>query len=483
MPTGLCLTGTLTPYVPTSLNPWDQHKARHLFRRMGFGASLDTLNSALQSAPADVVDQLIDETIAKPLSPEPVEWGSWTIFDYDGPNGRDFDLIYQHYFEWGYDLMIEMAGGGLREKLMLFWSNHFVTEFEGHQTPPGLLQYHKLLQTYALGNFKEFVHAIGITPAMLIYLNGEYSTKESPNENYARELYELFTLGHDNGYTQPDIIETSRALTGWYNDDTVIGKFDAIRHDHDAKTIFGRTGNWGYDDVIEILFEEKGELIASYICEKLYRLFVYETVNEDVVSQLATVFQQNNWELAPVIRLLLKSEHFFDEEAIGIQIKSPLQLIFQQVNELEVPYEYYGSEYFWGATNLGQQLFSPIDVAGWQGHHKWISTSRLSDRWKMMEYVHYLSVENHVSFLKNWVKSISPSNTDPEIITQSVIEALFPKGLEDPAAYNRAAIVFRGEIPSNYFDNGSWNLDWPQANWQLFHLLNHLARLPEFQLS
>lgn len=482
MPTGLCLSSSSSPYVPDSASPWDLSRARHLYRRIGFGASRDVLTTALNLPPSVLVDQLIDEAIAMPLSPEP-SWGNWTIFDYDGPNGRDFNLIYQHYFEWAYERLIEMGSGGLREKLVLFWSNHFVTEFELYQTAPGLLQYHKMLQTHAIGNFKDFVHAVGITPAMLIYLNGEYSTVQSPNENYARELYELFSLGQDNGYSQQDIVETSRALTGWYNDDTITGKFDSIRHDAGEKTIFGQTGNWGYDDVINILFAQKPSQIARYICEKLYRFFVYEEVSDAFVDDMAQVFIQSNWELAPVLRMLFKSEHFHDADAIGLQIKSPIQMIFQQVNEMGLPYQLYGSEYFWGATNLGQQLFSPIDVAGWRGHHKWISTSRLSDRWNQMVYVHYLAAENHASYLRQFAKSVSPSETDPEIITQSIIEALFPNGLQDITAYERAAIEFRGDIPSNYFDDGSWNLDWPQAVWQLFNLLNHLARLPEFQLT
>ncbi len=481
MPTGICLSGSIATYLPDSAKPWAQARARHLFRRAAFGTSQDKVDAALLLSPQELVNQLVDEALVKPLSPLP-SWGNWSIQNYDTNGVRDFDLIYTHYFEWSYERLVEMIGGGLREKMVLFWSNHFVTEFEEYQTPPGLLAYHQLLQIHALGNFKDFVHAIGISPAMLIYLNGEYSTVESPNENYARELYELFSLGHDNGYTQEDIVETARALTGWYNDNTITGKFDPIRHDHDPKTIFGQTGNWGYDDVITLLFEQRASLIAGYICEKLYKWFLYEEPDPVIVANMADLFQQD-WELAPVIRLLLSSEHFFDSEAIGIQIKSPIQMIAQQLNEIEVPFSTYGSEYFWGSTNLGQQLFSPVDVAGWQGHRKWISTSRLSDRWKMMEYLHYLAAEHHPTFLRAWAKRISPSLTDPDIITQTIIDTIFPKGLEDPLAYDRASIVFRGDIPSNYFENGTWDLDWPQATWQLFHLLSHLARLPEFQLA
>lgn len=456
--------------------------ARHLYRRVGYGASPDTIEAALLLDPGALVDQLVDEAIQRPLSPAPA-WAQWTIYDYDGPNGRDFELLYEHYFEWAKEILVEMASAGLREKLVLFWSNHFVTSFQGYQSAPALLRYHRLLQTHALGNFKAFVHAIGIDPSMLIYLNGEFSTKYSPNENYARELYELFTLGNDNGYTQEDIVETSRALTGWQCPDTVESKLDPALFDQGSKTIFGQTGNWGYDDVIELLFTHRAERIATFICQKLYRFFVYEEVNDDIVAELAQMLIQGNWELAPVLRTLLKSEHLLDTAVISTQIKSPLQIIFQQVNELDFPFQDYSSDFLWGATNLGQQIYSPPDVAGWPGHRKWISTSRLSDRWRTMEYLHYLAAEHHAPALKTWIKTISPSHSDPEIITQSVIEAIFPAGLEDPLAYDRASIVFRGDVPSNYFEDGSWNLDWPHSIWQIFHLLSHLSRLPEFQLS
>ncbi len=117
MPTGICLNKSIAPFVPDAGNPWDTGRVRHLYRRIGFGVVPSMLESVLQSDPSTQVDQLVDEALARPLSPDP-EWGNRTIFDYDTPNGRDFDLIFTHYFEWGYDLLIEMIGGGLREKMV-----------------------------------------------------------------------------------------------------------------------------------------------------------------------------------------------------------------------------------------------------------------------------------------------------------------------------------------------------------------------------
>ena len=148
---------------------------------------------------------------------------------------------------------------------------------------------------------------------MLMYLNGYENRNNAPNENYARELYELFTLGEGNGYTQDDITETARALTGYNNrQDGGPIYFNPNRFDNGEKTIFGRKGNWNYDDVINILFEEKSDLISKFIVRKLYKHFVSPDVNEAIVDELALYFINNNFELEPLYRKLFKSEHFIN---------------------------------------------------------------------------------------------------------------------------------------------------------------------------
>lgn len=252
-----CIVGTLTPYQPTANKPWNAQRAIHLFRRIGFGANLQEVEAALTQSPADLVDQLVDEAIALPIAPPPV-WENWTLSEFGELN----DMILA-FDEWRTNWFADMATNGLREKLALFWSNHFVTEFEAYLCAPYAYRYLKLLQTHSLGNFKDFVSEVGKTPAMLIYLNGAQNTKFQPNENYARELYELFTLGRDNNYTQDDIVETAKALSGW----TIAGALECAGEvvfiqtfwDNGEKTIFGQAGSWGYDEVIGIYLPKEAK--------------------------------------------------------------------------------------------------------------------------------------------------------------------------------------------------------------------------------
>jgi len=172
---------------------------------------------------------------------------------------------------------------------------------------------------------------MGKTPAMLLYLNGAESTAENPNENYARELFELFTLGEDNGYTQQDIEEAARAFTGWGVELSANSVFDFQNWDFGEKTVFGQTGVWNFTDVHNILFEQRGNQIAQHVCNEIYRYFVSEKGNDDVVQEMAQVFLDNNFEIAPMFRQLFSSEHFFDEEIIGTRIKSPWELEISSV--------------------------------------------------------------------------------------------------------------------------------------------------------
>ena len=237
-----CAMGTIDVYVPSIEKPWDNNRVLHLYRRLGFGASPEMVEEALNQQPADLIDSLIDEAISLPLSPEP-EWADWNENDYDD----FFPQRQEQYVNWMHQWMEDMVTNGLRDKLALFWHNHYVTKFDSYLCPSYMYKYHKVLQENALGNFKAFTKAIGQTPAMRHFLNGVQNTNISPNENYARELYELFTLGQDNGYTQQDITETARALTGWVGGFIFCGPVGFLPEyfDDGEKTIFGQIGNWG----------------------------------------------------------------------------------------------------------------------------------------------------------------------------------------------------------------------------------------------
>ncbi|MFM9949920.1 MAG: DUF1800 family protein [Saprospiraceae bacterium] len=475
-----CATGTLAPYVPSAAMPWNRQRALHLYRRLGFGATPQEVEAALAQNPVALVDSLIDAAIALPPTPPPV-WADWDINDYTDFGQQTQEQLIAYVTDWVKD----MIANGLREKMALFWSNHLVARYETYVCPSYLYQYHTLLQTHALGNYKTFVYEMGKTPAMLIFLNGVQNTLFSPNENYARELYELFTLGQDNGYTQEDIVNTARALTGWNGFTVACAPIPYVPflHDNGNKTIFGQTGNWGYDEVHNILFTQRDDEIAHHICAKLYRTFVHPEVKEEIVAELATTFKNNNWELAPVLRQLFRSEHFFDEFVIGAEVKSPTELMLNLIRESG---NTFNDEIIEVSTyliyNLGQELFNPTDVAGWPGNREWIDSSSLTGRWLACDAYLYGMYENFPQVLVNLAKTLSGNSTDPEVVARAIADFYTPNGLYSDEAYVRAVAAFKWEVPQNYYDNGLWNLDWPTAPAQTALLLRNLSRLPEFQL-
>ena len=369
--------------------------------------------------------------------------------------------------------------------------NHFVIQQQIVGHTPHLFQYYNLIQTHALGNFKEFVRAIGTTSGMLLYLNGFENTNTAPNENYARELYELFTMGEGSGYTQADIVNTARALTG-YNHRSEPGAqiyFDNSTFDNQTKEIFGQQGNWGYYDVIDILFQERGNEIAQFICKKLYRYFVgpeiTPQIEADVIGPLAQIFVTSNFELVPVLKLLFKSEHFFNENSIGTIIKSPFDSVLNFINESDFLYENgFCDSLIYHCKMVGQDLFNPPDVAGWQRDETWISTSTIIGRWKLLEaYINYLYAHNHQGSFVNLAKALTNNSNDPAYITMAIVDFFNARPLYSTIDYDIATVIFKADVPQNHYDNGIWNLDAASAPHQVSLLLKHLAKIPEFQLK
>jgi hypothetical protein len=481
-----CNTSSLTAYEPTSQNPWDTSKVNHVYRRLSFGASQSSIDAALALAPGDFIDDLVDTAHNQPPTPAPY-WGYWIYNDYS-----DFENeAFPQFNAWRIQTVNDFLNEDLHGRLTFFWMNHFVTIYETFGYPPFLFQYYNLIQTHALGNYKDFVREIGISPSMLLFLNGFENTNNNPNENYARELYELFTLGEGNGYTQNDILETARALTGYnhWNDWGSPIYFDASTFDAGEKTIFGQTGFWGYDDVIDILFQERSNELAFYICEKLYRFFVSPSVDEmietNIIQPLADALIANNFELVPMLKLLFKSEHFFDERALGVIIKSPYDVILNFTKETEFYYDNNLIDAFVYYTELiGQNIYDPPDVSGWQRDETWINSSTLTGRWLLLElYLGYLFDNGYEFTLVDLARDLSNDSIDPYYITQVVINHFMSKELYTPADYDIATDIFKWDIPQNYYDDGLWNLSWSTAPYQCFLLLKHIATIPEFQLK
>jgi uncharacterized protein (DUF1800 family) len=455
---------------------------QHLYRRLGFSADESVIRASLDVAPSTLVDNLIDEMVSAPNLPEP-EWSEWVLDDYTDFATEGVEQLFEYSKRWVRSMVEQSA----KEKLTLFWHNHFVTRFEDYFCPSWMYTYHQLLQTYALGNFRDFVHEIGRTPAMLVFLNGVQNTRFEPNENYARELLELFTLGQDNGYTQADIVDTARALTGWNGFSVTCAPitYVPILHDPGPKTIFGQTGNWDYNDLHEILFTERTQQIAHHVCGKIYHHYVHPQGGEAIIAGLAQTLIESNWELEPVFRQLFKSEHFFDEYNIGTQIKSPVDLMLCTIKEGDYPINNEVENLIvYAAYQLNQALFNPTDVAGWPGDRNWVNTNSISGRWQLSDYFIFAALENNPALLTTFAQALVGENANnPELITQNIVDFLLPHGLDTPEAYAAATAVFKWEVPQNYYDNGDWNLYWETASIQVALLMRHISRLPEFHLS
>jgi uncharacterized protein (DUF1800 family) len=344
----------------------------------------------------------------------------------------------------------------------------------------------KLIDQYGFGDYREFVREMTKTPAMLFFLNGFENTRENPNENYARELFELFTLGENNGYTQEDIVEASRALTGWNGWTTYCGGVEWVDwgYDDTDKTIFGRTGNFNYSSLIDILFEERGELIARFICGKLYNYYVNKAASEEIVEAMAQTFLANDFQILPVLRELFSSAHFFEETNIGVLIKSPMEVMVTFLRQGDFgDFENRQGWGLWSVANMGQYVGHPTDVAGWTGDRAWIDSNRLTLRWAFIDGFSWGIHNADETTYPDFAKLLTDDSNAPEVIARTIVDYFVPRGLVSETAYETAIDVLKWDIPSNYYDTGEWNLNWDTASWQLTLLLRHIGRMPEAQLN
>jgi len=263
----------------------------------------------------------------------------------------------------------------LREKMTLFWANVFVCK---DNSIWHIQQYNNTLREHALGNFGAFVKAIAREPSMSKYLNNRQNVKESPNENFARELMELFTLGEGN-YTEQDIKESAKAFTGWsFRQD---GQFflRKRKHDYGTKTFIGKTGEFDGDDMIDIILEQKQ--CARFICSKIYRYFVNPEINEPLLNEITEVFYKD-YDIKKLMQHIFSSEWFYDQKNIGAKIKSPIELLvgIQRIVPLEFQKP---QQLLYVQKMMGQILLNPPNVSGWKQNRSWIDSNTLLFRMKL----------------------------------------------------------------------------------------------------
>jgi uncharacterized protein (DUF1800 family) len=378
---------------PLSNSHWNFATAAHLLNRAGFGGPPAEIEKLLALGPEKAVSHFVDyETIADDTPdpewahPDPTRTERFMAARRAGEEERrklqreEQQAQRQHTLELRGWWLNHMAKGPrpLQEKMVLFWHGHFATSVEKVREAYLMWRQNELFRRLATGNWLELLVEVAKDPAMLIWLDQAQSRKEKPNENFAREVMELFALG-EGRYTEKDISEGARALTGWSYDRMTQKFIDRPRqHDDGSKTIFGKTGNFGGEDFLKMIVEQPPA--ARFITAKLWRFFATEDAPDDLIEALAALFRKSGNHFKPVLRALLLSEEFYAPSVIRNQVKSPVQWLIGTVRVLErdlpPPMVCFGL-----TRNLGQDLFAPPNVKGWEGGLTWITTNNLLARY------------------------------------------------------------------------------------------------------
>jgi uncharacterized protein (DUF1800 family) len=381
-------------------NQWNREKAAHLLVRSGFGATPEQIAAAAARSMAENVEALFNMQEAPPpawVTPESeIKMNPRSMMDglTDEERRKLRQIIQrehrQHTVEmvgWWVERMITPPCP-LQEKMALFWHGHFATSIRKVRIPYMMYLQNQTFRSHAFGNWQQLITAVSQDPAMLVYLDNTQSKAGAPNENYARELMELFTLGEGH-YTEQDIKEAARALTGWVVDPRKYAFLDTARlpanigrHDDSPKTFFGQTGNFDGHDVIRIILEQ--DQAARFITAKLWTFFAYENPEPEVIDALAKELRDNNYELKPLIKRIFTSEAFYSEKALRQQIKSPAQWLAGSCIALGVKAPPPRMCQL-ALQSLGQELFAPPNVKGWDGGYAWITTASLTARYNLAQ--------------------------------------------------------------------------------------------------
>jgi uncharacterized protein (DUF1800 family) len=528
----------LTPYTGS----WGINEAVHILKRTMFGSKKADVDFLLTLSPDKAVDHLL--TIPGMVTTEPVKnytpgsqvpatdpdlalapGASWvSVYSTDGGINANRRSSYK---SWWIGLMINQERN-IQEKMVLFWHNHFATQTENIGYGLSCYKYNVTLRKYALGNFKEMVKAITLDPAMLKYLNGEQNRVSAPDENYGRELQELFTVGKGpaSKYTEDDVKQAARVLTGYrvrYTDFTTY--FDKARHDTGNKTFSAFYGNKTItglkdaaganelDTLLDMIFQTQE--VSKFIVRKLYRWFVYgdidATAEASVIEPLAKVFRDSNYEIKPVVAALLKSDHFYDAANQGCLIKSPLDAYVGLCREFSVVLppasDYLTNYYMWNfisstAKNAQQNPGDPPDVAGWKAYYQepmfheiWINSDTLPKRNQFTDTL--ITTGYSANGKKLLIDPVAfaasmPNAGDPNALINDSIKYLLRMPLSQSSKDQiKKDILLSGQVTDSYWTSAwiAWlanpadKMILATVQTRLKELYKYIMNLAEYQLS
>ncbi|MFT4759405.1 MAG: hypothetical protein ACI9XO_001406 [Paraglaciecola sp.] len=532
----LVLSG-LDPYTDT----WEYEQAAHLLRRAMFGPTHNQIKSSIQDGMEATVATLLNDL---PMPSPPLNYSNeddlfvpigetWIEAPYSaGVNLRGARNASLKSWTMGHLLN---EGVSLREKMVLFWHNHFATASTIVNDPKLVYRLHTLFRANAWGNFRELTKQVTIDPMMLRYLNGNQNRVQAPNENYARELLELFTIGKgpqvDDGdytnYTEDDVIQMARVLTGWRdrgfvttNPDVEVGSFFVSnRHDTGEKqlshrfdeVVISNMGDGEYAHLIDIIFEK--EEVAKFICRKIYRWFIYYKITDqaetDVIQPLAQILIDNDYEIKSVLEVFFKSQHFYDMLNIGPMIKNPVDFTVSLIKQLEMPLppgDNLNQQYrVWFIINrvnaaMLMEIFNPPSVAGWPAYYQepgysrlWINSTTLPLRNEMTNRLTNQGLTaNGFTVRINPLELIAQFDDpfDPNILIQELVVLLFPQPItQNQIAFLKEILIpglpdFEWTVEYGDYVNDPTNEDLAMGvENKLRNLLTAMLTMPEYYLS
>lgn len=522
--------------LTTYTGQWTEAEVVHLLRRTMFGATKADVNYFVSIGMAATVNELLTVPASAPApplyvytsnyaDPNVAQGQTWITAPYD-TNANGYRL--KSYRAWWISQMLNQTRS-IQEKMTVFLMNHFSTQTATVNDARYCYGTNVVCRQFALGNFKALTKAITLDPGMLVYLSGYQNTKNAPNENYGREMQELFTIGKDaNGvpyYTESDVQMAAKILTGYrINSTTIASYFDSTKHDTTNKTfsafynntaINGQTGAAGaneLDDLLNMIFGTQQS--AIFLCTELYRYFLYYNIdadtNENVIQPLADIFRSGNYELIPVLQALLTSEHFYDPVNMGCLIKAPLDfmigfcrdygVVFPDSSLLTDQYNLWYQLYNY-AAEMGQIIGDPPNVAGWapyyqepQYHELWINTSTLPVRNIFSDTMcsnGFKSPNSKIFFDVLAYTTLLDTPSDPNLLIQEVLDRNYSEDVTQDVITLLKGYLLNGQI-SDYYWTDAWNdyigdpTDVTYANTVLTRLqamYAYIMDLAEYQLS
>lgn len=497
-PRQLPATTGLAPYTGV----YGTKEVVHLLRRTLTGVSLTSYNHFKNMSLANAVEELLQPAPAPNLPINDYNSVDYGILDATVPFGETWvgaahgdNVEYWReisFKAWLINQMMEQ-NTSIHNKMILFWHNNMATEIFAIFDARLAYQHFEIFRTYALGNFKQIVKQITIDPQMLYYLNGTYNNKYQPDENYARELQELFCVGKgpESQYTEDDVQAAARVLTGWRInwDQNTESMFDPDLHDTGDKqfstfysntVITGQTGPNGaneLDQLLNMIFATNE--CAKFVCRKLYRFFVYHTIDATteslVIEPLANIFRNNNYNITPVLRTLFKSQHFFDAANRGAMIKTPLDYLVGAFREFDIAlpdpslinnnFELRKLMY-WNTENLLQGIGDPPNVAGWPAYYQapsynkyWATTATLPNRALRSDEMLYWGYDifgNRVKIDPVALTAQIPNAQDPTLLVNAVLSWMLAVPVSDTVKQNMKSELLSGQI-ADYYWSDAWN--------------------------